>query len=86
MAYNGHGPGLHASYFWTHMHSTGAAAQTPRPLLRARPTLSQGEGMLLLRLLAGEDLVDIVEADRIAYIMVYKRALITALATFGHSA
>jgi hypothetical protein len=42
-------------------------------LLREVSTLSRCEGRLLLQLLAGEELVDIAEAEGIASITVYQR-------------
>jgi hypothetical protein len=50
----------------------------PEPVLRTRllrevSTLSRCDRVLLLRLLAGEELVDIAEAEGVAYITVYKR-------------
>jgi hypothetical protein len=52
-------------------------------LLRQVPTLSRCDAALLQRLLAGEELRDIAEADGIAYITIYMRYrhLLTTLKT-----
>jgi hypothetical protein len=54
------------------------AGPQPDPVLRTRllrevPTLSRCEGDLLVRLLAGEELVDIAEAEGLMYITAYMR-------------